>query len=455
MAIVAVVNGGIFGLRFVSSTGVGTLVIPQDLVTLQTPPSLEDLMEMTRNELMAVVRGRFTNIPSNATKQRLCDIIAERWQVITESYAQEYAQRHNQDVIDVFGTSTAHWRSIINGLFRGEDEGEAQVQPHQQPPLPVGWQTEPSITTEAVLASPDLEEFVKDDAEVPAKDDAEIPSGSGDFIPFDPSQLDGTDLNNPESGTHYTNCVLPVRNGSVKFRYHFDSSTKVNDLLEELQRVSGDKFVRESFNVKIGDGGSELQHFDSLLSYINSGDTLTVNVRLQGGGKRGRQDKTAIESTMNIKELRSHLNNILGQLGNPQSPVVGEITQKITTVIEKCKDEPSGISLSLFQNIGAVRVGKLCTVTSACSTRVHDRLKFVAEQIFEEELLKVESLRQQVSLTEDALVQTVYLILLSAFSDPSGSLIKWQDFVKSFTDMLAKPPVANNDGNGGNNCIVM
>ena len=229
--------------------------------------------------------------------------------------------------------------------------------------------------------------------------------------------------------------------------------TTGDDLIELLYIKSGGQITSQ--NSAIYYGGSRVSIYENIETWFNETDDMNIVLRplLKGGSSRRSRTDPKDKEKMTLKEIRFFLEASFKQLDDTKALPISECVEKGKVILEKCQTDPKNISTVMFSNLGVEKIGKMATVITSCSTRISDRLRFLAEVALEEAFEKIEALKHQFNITEEILMKTMNLSLLSEFSDPTGSNIQWQVFTEKFTKMLAVRPTV--DESDANNCVAM
>jgi len=458
--VIRVIQDGYLGLQLVGRGVVTTAKSFEYMYQLREPPQEIDLMKCTKDMLINTLSPSGRNRFSGWTKQLLVAEIRAYWGNITNDHV-EYL--NDTDVYgelqSIFTLADGMWEEMAEQRRERRRQSEANHsplhdiyffdgQPHMQPPLPV-YHSPRTVSTEQVISSDPPEQFIESDIE----DDASIDDENNEFSDGAVFKMRDITLNEKNDNEKMAILKIPTINGTCNIKFYIKEDMTGDDLIEMLYIKSGGEITSQ--NSKIYYGGCRVSIYEKIETWFSEKDDMNIVLRpllMGGSSKRSRNDPKDKEK-MTLKEIRSFLEASFKQLDDTKALSISECVEKVKVILEKCKTDPKNISTAMFSNLGVEKIGKMATVITSCSTRISDRLRFLAEVALEEEFEKIEALKHQFNITEEVLMKTMYLFLLSEFSDPTGSNIQWQVFTEKFTKMLAVRPTV--DESDANNCVAM
>ena len=197
---------------------------------LRNPPTAGELQTLNRQMLLELASKSGERFPRNGSKAVLADLVIFHWRSIIQSYANgggmrsvfqnedfDLAHQMYEDPDDETNSDT----SSINPPTMFEYHG----QPHRQEPLPQGWNTPRSVSTEGVLNSSEPEHFSSDVSDTAS----ELMDDFGGLPPLvvlgDEKKLFTIDV------------YVPKKDGMMMLKYHYGNQTTGLDLITEFSSL--------------------------------------------------------------------------------------------------------------------------------------------------------------------------------------------------------------------------
>ena len=169
---------------------------------------------------------------------------------------------------------------------------------------------------------------------------------------------------------------------------------------------------------------------------LKDGDTIVMNPRGQGGGKRGLASIALGRGKDDVlKNLEESV--VMGILrcnaSAGTSPLIDNLINIVKNIMASAKTEQLNMDVFL-QSLNDQEMEKLLTVTSV-STKVESRCKAIADVVFKGHLNHLIEIKSQLDASFNILPLVIQYLLLQKFGD-QGANIGWAVFTSSVSNII-------------------
>ena len=226
---------------------------------------------------------------------------------------------------------------------------------------------------------------------------------------------------------------------------------KVNPLytVEMLKAVVSYHFKVGINSIRLMEGGIDLlDHLELVVLDIDNTKVVNAVIRGLGGASQKRPREMEYlpqQEQLNIKEVKQEVNEGLARLRGNEA--FRPIVEKCQFIYDSSKDHPTQVSANLLSSLSEATKAKLQSNTITVSTRIADRVRFVAENSLEDEFAIIGQLKSQWKVADKLLCDTIRFAIMSQWSDNIGNTIQWQSFTDCLLQMIrnrVEPPARRN-----------
>eukprot|EP00438_Fugacium_kawagutii_P011013 Skav214769 [mRNA] locus=scaffold3923:1650:2624:- [translate_table: standard] len=278
--------------------------------------------------------------------------------------------------------------------------------------------------------------------DLPAGDDF---AGSGDENPNDnENSSDDPDDGDDDDGNFFDQSeefTVFLSLNAIGIRVTKSITVKPSWQLKILKRI-----LFSSYKVKVSwvrfcssAGNTLYDHLTFTANNVKHRDTITVQIRARGGGKRGQSGAVKKSKENELKEMKEKIASMLMRLSGTQclSPSIDCAKNEVLTVAKMLEDDPKKIVSKILEQLDAGKVKQLSKEVMSCSTRPVERTKKASSILFKSHLDALEELDRQRTTAIALFSEMTHYCFMVQFGD-SASNISWEDWSELVTNFLTE-----------------